>query len=87
MTHRKLEKVTLTVAVETYGDDNLSSLDHILEALDGIAELSIIDYDTQELELIVKPKTELSREQETVNQEIHQVSSDTIKRVMYPNEV
>ena len=84
MTNIKFEKITLTVWAKNCDD----ILGRVLEAVEtgiGGSTLQVIDHDTEELELTVK--TQKSLDQETVNQEIHQTSSDTIKRVMYPDEV
>ena len=84
MTNIKFEKITLTVSAENCDD----ILGRVLDAIgteNGFPYVKVIDHDTEELELTVK--TQKSLDQETVNQEIHQTSSDTIKRVMYPDEV
>ena len=79
MTNIKFEKITLTVAAENCDD----ILGHVLDAIGPYVK--VIDHESQDLELVTKTKKSL--DQETVNQDIHQVSSDTIKRVMYPDEV
>lgn len=50
----KLQRITLTVAVEDYGTGGAEAIDIILPALERESDITVIDHDTTDLELVEK---------------------------------
>ena len=50
---KKYEKITLYTATETYDERGMSALDYLIPELDGVAaELTILDYDSEDYKLV-----------------------------------
>ena len=50
---KKYEKITLYTVTETYDERGMSALDYLIPELDGVAaELTILDYDSEDYKLV-----------------------------------